>query len=101
MSKISPEVLIYIQTIKNYLAKDEVSKQYFIGESDEDFFFKHLIEISQKNFESSGEAMLSREQFELLRKTLIAVIISKKDIPEDPIEKIFIDMGGFGKFCLN
>lgn len=101
MNKIPPEVLIYIQTIKNYLAKDEESKQYFIGESDEDFFFKHLIEISQKNFESSGEAMLSREQFELLRKTLVAILITKKDIPEDPMDKIFFDIGGFGKFCLN
>jgi hypothetical protein len=101
MNKIAPEVLIYIQNIKNYLTVDIEARQYFMGESNEEFFFNHLTEISQKNFESNGEAMLSREQFELLRKTLIAVIISKKDIPEDPMDKIFLDIEGFGKFCLN
>lgn len=101
MIKIPSEVLIYIQNIKNYLTKDEESRQYFFGELDEDFFFKHLTEISQKNFESSGEAMLSKEQFELLRKTMVAILITKKDIPEDPTDKIFLDTEGFGKFCLN
>lgn len=101
MTKIPPEVLIYVQNIRNYLMTDSEANQYFIGDSNEDLFFDHLTEISQKNFESNGEAMLSKEQFELLRKTMAAVLITKKDIPEDPMDKIFLDIEGFGKFCLN
>jgi hypothetical protein len=101
MTKIPPEVLIYVQNIRNYLTTDSDANRYFIGDSDEELFFNHLIEISQKNFESNGEAMLSKEQFELLRKTMVAILITKKEIPEDPMDKIFLDIEGFGKFCLN
>jgi hypothetical protein len=104
MTKISPEVLIYLQTVKTYLNNSKDAKDYFIGESNEELFFQHLLEISQKNFDSSGEAMLNKEQFELLRKTVIAVTISKKDIKEETktdYENVFIEIQGFGKICLN
>jgi hypothetical protein len=47
--------------------------------------------------------MLNKEQFELLRKTVIAISITKKDIPEEPKENdnMFFEMKGFGKICLN
>jgi hypothetical protein len=49
--------------------------------------------------------MLNKEQFELLRTTVKVVTISKKEIPEEPKkdieEKIFLDLGDFGKICLN
>jgi hypothetical protein len=100
---MSPEVLIYIQTVKTYLNNNKEAKDYFIGESDEELFFEHLSIISQKNFESNGESMLNKEQFELLRKTLLVIAITKKDIPEEPTENqnIFFELEGFGKICLN
>lgn len=103
MTKTPPEVLIYIQTVKTYLNNNTEAKDYFIGESDEELFFNHLSEISQKNFETSGEVMLNKEQFELLRKTVAAISIAKKDITEEPIENenMFFEMKGFGKICLN
>jgi hypothetical protein len=103
MTKIPPEVLIYIQTVKTYLNNNIEAREYFIGESDEELFFEHLSEISQKNFETNGEVMLNKEQFELLRKTVIAISITKKDIPEEPKENdnMFFEMKGFGKICLN
>jgi hypothetical protein len=101
MTKMSPEVLIYIQNIKTYLNSNKEAKDYFIGESDEELFFEHLTIISQKNFETNGESMLNKEQFELLRKTLSAIAVAKKDIPENPMDKIFLDIEGFGKYCLN
>jgi hypothetical protein len=47
--------------------------------------------------------MLNKEQFELLRKTVVAISITKKDIPEEPKEddSMFFEMKGFGKICLN
>jgi hypothetical protein len=45
--------------------------------------------ISQKNFEEHGEVMLTEIQFELLRKTLIALKISEMDESEMPDEIYF------------
>ena len=62
MTKIPPEVLIYIQTVKTYLKNNTEAKDYFIGESDEELFFDHLSEISQKNFESNGPESFERKR---------------------------------------
>lgn len=104
---LSPEVLIYIQTVKNFLSVNEEAKNYFLAEGvDEETFFHHLAEISEKNYKSNGEVMLTRDQFELLRKTLAAASIAIREIPEEEeLEKledrIFVDSRGFGKICLN
>lgn len=100
----SPEVLIYLQTVKKYFQTNQEAREYFISNYNEDVFFKHLCEISEKNFKQNGEVMLTKEQFELLRRTILAIQISTKDLPEetDNIEdNIFIDMRGYGKICLN
>ena len=89
MEDLPPEVLIYIQTVKNFFSKNEGTREYFLSQIDEDIFFKYLGNISQKNFEESGEVMLSQVQFELLRKTLIAMRISEMDESELPIEMSF------------
>jgi hypothetical protein len=103
MTKIPSEVLIYLQTVRTYLNNNTEARDYFIGESDEELFFEHLSEISQKNFESNGEVMLNREQFELLKKTISAISISKKEILSKPevSENVFFEMKGFGKIYLN
>ena len=99
-----PEVLIYLQTVKKYFETNQEAREYFIPNSNEEVFFKHLCEISEKNFKHNGEVMLTKEQFELLRRTILAIQISKIDIPEEPNnpeDNIFIDMRGYGKICLN
>lgn len=102
MNKLSPEVLIYVQSVKNYFQKNNEARKYFIADSDEEEFFKHLSEISQKNFNKNGEVMLDKEQFELLRITIQAIALVTKPIEEIKIEdNIFIDMRGYAKICLN
>jgi hypothetical protein len=96
---MAPEVLIYIQSIKNYFENNKETKDYFIGQSDEELFFEHLSEISQKNYEKDNEPMLSKMQFEYLRKVLSAIQISKKEYTQE--ELLFIDVPNYGKFCLN
>jgi uncharacterized protein YrzB (UPF0473 family) len=98
---LSPEVLIYLQTVKNYFATNNEAKEYFIGNSDEEMFFEHLSEISQKNFEKNGEVMLNKEQFELLRITIQAIQVTKDNKPTQQEDLIFVDTRGFGKICLN
>ena len=89
MGDLPPEVLIYIQTVKNFFSKNEGTREYFLSQIDENIFFKYLGDISKKNFEENGEVMLSEVQFELLRKTLIAMRISEMDETELPIEMSF------------
>ena len=99
---MSPEVLIYVQNVRNYLNKDLEARNYFLNEIDEEMFFKYLTEISQKNFEKDGEPILTKDQFELIRKTLLLIDITKKDFKEDtPEDRLFITVGTFGKICLN
>jgi len=112
MENLSPEVLIYIQTVKHYFETNKEAREYFLGNADEELFYKHLSEISQKNFEKDGEVMLNKEQFELLRKTIsvLKIVSNKKPFvrPEENIDvtieenpNIFIEYTNFGKICLN
>lgn len=109
MDKVSPEVLIYLQTVRNYLETNVEAKEYFLSNSNEELFYKHMTEIAQKNFKKNGEATLDREQFELLRRTIAAVsIITKaKKIVEiknedfDYDNRVFLEFPNFGFISLN
>jgi hypothetical protein len=102
---LSPEVLTYLQTVKNFLKKNEEARKYFLSGVDEELFYEHLCDIAQKNFISLGEPMLNKEQFDLLRMTMKALSIAGKtfDDPKEPSpeDNIFIDYRGLGKICLN
>ena len=105
---LSPEVLIYVQSVKNYFATNKEAGEYFLSGTNEELFFKHLTEIAQKNFTKSGESMLNRDQFELLRKTILAInIIEKKvEIKSEDFNYnngVFIELRfpNFGLICLN
>jgi hypothetical protein len=93
---MSPEVLIYIQSVKTFFEKNDVARKYFLEFIDEDVFFKYLGEISQKNFEKDGEVSLTLEQFEHLRKSLMT-LTKYTDIKKSA----FIDFGDYGHICLN
>lgn len=109
MDKISPEVLIYIQSVKNYFETNIEAKEYFLSNSNEELFYKHMTEIAQKNFTKNGEAILNREQFELLRKTITAITVVGKKKVEIKNEDFDYDNGvfiglpfpNFGMICLN
>jgi Golgi nucleoside diphosphatase len=81
----SPEVLIYLQTVKKYIDGNEEAKKYFIANDSESDFFDLIGDISQINFEKRGQPELSKEQFELVRITLIAFKKSEEEIPDDSI----------------
>lgn len=100
MENFAPEVLIYLQTVKDFFTKDKEAKSYFIINDNEEFFFHHVQEISQKNFESFGEPSLSQMQFEFIRKTMILIDSLEKPVDSEPEGK-FEYFGDFGKFYLN
>ena len=68
---LSPEVLIYLQTIKNYFENNEETRSYFLSHLDKDEFFRLVGETSEINFKKTGEPQLSKEQFEFLRVSLM------------------------------
>lgn len=95
--KMSPEVLIYLQKIKNYLENNLEAKDYFLSNSDNDFFFIQLETLSNKNFIKNGSPELTLEQLELIRRMSIIVLDNKKSTDSN----LFMDMGEFGQICLN
>jgi hypothetical protein len=111
MDNVSPEVLIYLQTVKNYFETNKEAREFFLSNSDGELFYKHMTEIAQKNFEKNGEATLDREQFELLRRTIAAITVmgetkfkngiefKKEDFDYD--NGVFIGFPNFGMICLN
>jgi hypothetical protein len=110
MDNISPEVLIYLQTVKNYFETNNETKSYFLSNSNEELFYKHMTEIAQKNYEKNGDATLDREQFELLRRTVSAISVTTttnrveiKDEDFDYNNGVFIGLPfpNFGTICLN
>lgn len=107
MDNVSPEVLIYLQTVKNYFEINKEAREFFLSNSDQELFYKHMSEIAQKNFEKNGDATLDREQFELLRKTIAAITVPKRvEIKNEDFDYdngIFIGLPfpNFGTICLN
>jgi hypothetical protein len=110
MDNVSPEVLIYLQTVKNYFETNNETKSYFLSNSNEELFYKHMTEIAQKNYEKNGDATLDREQFELLRRTVAAISVTTttnrveiKDEDFNYDNGVFIGLPfpNFGTICLN
>lgn len=82
----SPEVLIYLQTVKKYVEGNEEAKKYFIANDVESDFYGLVLDVAQINFTKRGEPQLSKGQFELIRITLLSFKKSaEEDIPSDSI----------------
>jgi hypothetical protein len=90
------EVLIYIQNLKRYINSNEEASKYFIMLNKKDEFFEFAIELSQKNFETTGEPELTIEQFEEIRQKLYP--LPGKDVMAFGV---FISLKDFGTYSLN
>ena len=104
MNDLPHEILIYVQKMKNFLEKNEESREYFLEGVDEELFFKHFGEIALKNFEEHGTPELSVEQLELLNKTVKALSVLNNQTDKFIIgkgESVWWDLGKYGLVCLN
>lgn len=103
--KYSPEVLIYIQTVKNFFKSNEMAREYYFIRFNEEEFYEEVAKISQSNFDKNGEVMLNLEQFESLRFTSEELnkgqIISDEEYVITSNKNIFIELEGHEKICLN
>ena len=93
---MAPEVLIYVQNLKQYFNSHKEDQNYFTGNKDAELFFKQLTEMAQKNFEENGEPHLAVVQFEELRKNQ-----TPEDEKKNEIIGLFISYGIFGRMSLN
>jgi hypothetical protein len=98
-----PEIATYIQSFKNFLKKNKEAESYFLTDVNEELFFEHFQEIAEKNYKQFGEPMLNKDQLELLRKTMLAINVMKKDYtdPANIPNGIFINIPNYGFICLN
>jgi hypothetical protein len=106
--ELSPETLIYIQSVRDYFKKNQQASDYFLTDNNEELFFQYLTEIAEKNYKSFNNPTLNRNQFELLRKTTMALSVVDKprkveDMdPEEFSNGIFVELiPNFGSICLN
>ncbi len=95
--KISPEVLIYVQSIKQYFNNNKDAQKYFeIEDGKEQEFYDYISKISQQNFETNGEPELTEEQFEEARHE-----IYKTSYNTEIATGVFISIGNLGYISLN
>ncbi len=96
-----PEVLIYIQSVKEFLKKNESARDYFLSNLDSDLFFQQLEDLAIKNFTKNQDPILSKEQFEFLRLSLQTFKKIENEDNETNGKYIYDYVPGFGKFYFN
>ena len=92
LENLSPDVLIYVQNVRKYFTKNEETREYFGIDTHGEEFFEKVVELSQKNFEETGEPELSVEQFEEVKTE------SSKD---EVMKGVFMYLGKSGLISLN
>ena len=96
--KMSPEVLIYIQTIKQFIDNNDEAKEHFAIQGNEEKFFKFVGELSQKNFDESGDPELTVLQFEEIIQKINNI---KENSEVFTSVGVFISVGDLGYISLN
>ena len=90
---LSPDTLVYIQKVVNFLKTNVEARDYFLKNIDDEMFWKRLSEIAEDNYIKKGNPMLDREQFESIRESVLNIKKNKIDIS--------FNLNDFGTICLN
>ena len=69
MTQYRYEILIYINQVKKFLESNKDAKIFFLSDIDPDIFFDKVSEISEKNFEETGEPQLTIEQYQKIKNS--------------------------------
>lgn len=68
---IHPDILIYLQTVKNFFENNKEARTYFYVEYDMERFFNMVIDFSKKNLKEINDPKLTMEQFESIRNNIM------------------------------
>ena len=63
----NPDVLIYVQKIRKYLESSEEAKKYFLTDIDIEKFLEKVYNVSENNFNTSGDPILSPLQMDEIK----------------------------------
>lgn len=79
------DVLIYINTLKNFFDKDQQAYQDMFGTLviDKEDFFYEVSKIANKNYKEKGEAILSTEQIYAVIDDILSKNINSKHTTQD------------------
>lgn len=77
---IHPDILIYLQTIKNFFENNEEARIYFYVEYDIEYFYEMVIDFSKKNLKEINDPKLTMEQFETIRNNIVELFSKTKNI---------------------
>ena len=97
------DVLIYLNTLKNFFDKDQQAYQDMFGTLtiDKEIFFEEVSRIANENYKERGEAILSTEQIYEIVDDLLGKKLSQSEKEEQippTFKKILKD---FPPFSLN
>ena len=97
------DVLIYINTLKNFFDRDQQAYQDMFGTLtiDKDIFFDKVGKLANKNYKDNGEATLSTDQIYEVVNELLGKKLPKdqeENTPNPTFQKILKD---FPPFSLN
>ena len=101
------DILIYVNTLKEFFKKDEQAFKDMFGtlDIDKEHYFQILTDIAAQNFENTGIPTLSTVQmFDIVKELLVSTTKTKQslDILEKEIKSPFITYNkDFPPFCLN
>lgn len=97
MKQYKPETLIYVNQLKKFIESNDIARQYFLTGIDPEYFFNEVSDISESNFDKTGEPEVSKEQFEEIIKNGKPKYKKSLEVSFFPV----IEIPNFGKFCLN
>lgn len=94
--KYSVEVLVYLQSVKNFFNTNNVAVIEFCAN---DIFYENIKRLSQWNYEKNNDPKLTVQQFEMIKCK--SEIIEKFSLLDGIESKILLKFENFGYICLN
>jgi hypothetical protein len=99
MTNLNPDVVIYINRLKNYLHNNEVLCQNLFGKHDLSDCMAKCMQKANDNYKEFGDPVLTKEQFQQIRSELDGKP-KEVNITVD-IAGVFIPWEGNLPICLN
>ena len=66
----NPEILIYVQKIRQYLETSEIAKKYFLTDINIEIFLGEVYKAAEENMNTNGDLMLTPAQMDKIKNEL-------------------------------
>jgi hypothetical protein len=96
MTNFAPDVIIYINKLRQFINSNERAKKDLVGQSDIEAWIQECLRVATDNFKKSGDPVLSKNQFTSIREE-----INKVPTQEFQATAQFFQIPGYFINCLN